>query len=228
MASALLEPEIWWFPVSFFLLGKFAQWLVHSFQPTLSWGCWSYCLSFRLGHLHFLVLISFIVIVIRLNCSQKDCLSYSYLSKGFWVVASIFYFLFFIFIFLALNSIQSLNRSCLNWILVFVCSQAPLEPNQQISGMIDESAKLARVFCEKKWPIMAFLDSHRPDQHEHPYPSHCVAGTDESNLVPGRYSVLNLFSQWNCIIIWSLAIWYDFYSFVHIIWTEQVSSLAAN
>lgn len=61
---------------------------------------------------------------------------------------------------------------------------APLEPNQQISGMIDESAKLARVFCEKKWPIMAFLDSHRPDQHEHPYPSHCVAGTDESNLVP--------------------------------------------
>lgn len=78
---------------------------------------------------------------------------------------------------------------------MFVCSQAPLEPNQQISGMIDESAKLARVFCEKKWPIMAFLDSHRPDQHEHPYPSHCVAGTDESNLVPGRYSVLNLFSQ---------------------------------
>lgn len=61
---------------------------------------------------------------------------------------------------------------------------APREANKQISGMVDESAKVARLFCEKKWPILAFLDSHHPDKPEHPYPSHCIAGTNESNLVP--------------------------------------------
>ncbi|KAF8406096.1 hypothetical protein HHK36_008176 [Tetracentron sinense] len=61
---------------------------------------------------------------------------------------------------------------------------APTEPNEQISGMVDESARLAKVFCEKKWPVLAFLDSHHPDKPEHPYPPHCIAGTDESNLVP--------------------------------------------
>ncbi|KAJ7946790.1 Nicotinamidase 1 [Quillaja saponaria] len=61
---------------------------------------------------------------------------------------------------------------------------APREPNRQISGMIDESVTLARQFCEKKWPIMAFLDSHQPNKPEDPYPPHCIAGTDESNLVP--------------------------------------------
>ncbi|XAR53016.1 Nicotinamidase [Bertholletia excelsa] len=61
---------------------------------------------------------------------------------------------------------------------------APREPNRQISQMIDESARLARVFCEKKWPVFAFLDSHQPDKIEHPYPPHCITGTDESNLVP--------------------------------------------
>ncbi|KAK9287338.1 hypothetical protein L1049_015753 [Liquidambar formosana] len=61
---------------------------------------------------------------------------------------------------------------------------APREPNNQISGMVDESARLARLFCEKKWPVLAFLDSHHPDKPEHPYPPHCLVGTDESNLVP--------------------------------------------
>lgn len=61
---------------------------------------------------------------------------------------------------------------------------APREPNRQISGMINESAALARLFCEKKLPIMAFLDSHQPNKPEDPYPPHCIAGTDESNLVP--------------------------------------------
>ena len=45
--------------------------------------------------------------------------------------------------------------------------------------------RLARVFCDKKWPVFAFLDSHHPDIPEHPYPPHCIVGTDESNLVPG-------------------------------------------
>lgn len=44
--------------------------------------------------------------------------------------------------------------------------------------------KLAREFCDKKWPIYAFLDSHHPDVPEPPYPPHCIAGTDESKLVP--------------------------------------------
>ncbi|KAL9231918.1 hypothetical protein vseg_007078 [Gypsophila vaccaria] len=61
---------------------------------------------------------------------------------------------------------------------------APTEENSQISGMIVEAEKLARVFCDKRWPVLAFLDSHHPDVPEHPYPPHCLAGSDESNLVP--------------------------------------------
>ncbi|OWM63655.1 nicotinamidase 1-like [Punica granatum] len=61
---------------------------------------------------------------------------------------------------------------------------APREQNKQISNMVNESAKLARLFCEKKWPVMAFLDTHHPDKPEEPYPPHCLSGTDESNLVP--------------------------------------------
>lgn len=66
-----------------------------------------------------------------------------------------------------------------------VIIQAPREANRQISGMINESERVARVFCEKKLPVMAFIDSHQPDKPEEPYPPHCIAGTDESNLVPG-------------------------------------------
>lgn len=69
--------------------------------------------------------------------------------------------------------------------MVDIYFQAPRESNRQISGMINESARVARVFCDKKWPVMAFIDSHHPDKPEDPYPSHCIAGTDESNLVPG-------------------------------------------
>jgi nicotinamidase-related amidase len=51
--------------------------------------------------------------------------------------------------------------------------------------MVDESVRLAREFCDKKWPVFAFLDSHHLDIPEHPYPPHCIAGTDEAKLVPG-------------------------------------------
>ncbi|GKV02332.1 hypothetical protein SLEP1_g14785 [Rubroshorea leprosula] len=67
---------------------------------------------------------------------------------------------------------------------------APKEPNRQISGMINESARLAKLFCEKKLPVMAFLDTHQPNKPEEPYPPHCITGTDESNLVPGHFSLL--------------------------------------
>ncbi|KAK4401812.1 UNVERIFIED_CONTAM: Nicotinamidase 1 [Sesamum calycinum] len=63
-------------------------------------------------------------------------------------------------------------------------SLAPREPNRQITKMIEESAKLAELFCDNKWPVLAFLDSHHPGKLEHPYPPHCITGTDESNLVP--------------------------------------------
>ncbi|XP_061367271.1 nicotinamidase 1-like [Gastrolobium bilobum] len=61
---------------------------------------------------------------------------------------------------------------------------APREPDKQISKMVDESVRLCKAFCEKKWPIFAFLDCHHPDIPEPPYPPHCLAGTDEAKLVP--------------------------------------------
>ncbi|KAL0396490.1 UNVERIFIED_CONTAM: Nicotinamidase 1 [Sesamum calycinum] len=61
---------------------------------------------------------------------------------------------------------------------------APQAPDKQIAGMVDESVKLAREFCQRNWPIYALLDSHHPDVPEPPYPPHCIAGSDESKLVP--------------------------------------------
>ncbi|KAJ8771174.1 hypothetical protein K2173_025782 [Erythroxylum novogranatense] len=61
---------------------------------------------------------------------------------------------------------------------------APKQPDKQISEMVEESVRLARAFCENKWPVFAFLDSHHPDIPEHPYPPHCIIGTDEARLVP--------------------------------------------
>ncbi|XP_010472245.1 PREDICTED: nicotinamidase 1 [Camelina sativa] len=63
-------------------------------------------------------------------------------------------------------------------------NMAPTEPNEQISKMVEESAKLAREFCNRKWPVFAFIDSHHPDIPEVPYPPHCIIGTEESKLVP--------------------------------------------
>ena len=63
--------------------------------------------------------------------------------------------------------------------------QAPQVPNRQINVMVEESTRLAREFSARKWPILAFLDTHYPDKPELPYPPHCIVGTDEVNLVPG-------------------------------------------
>lgn len=74
--------------------------------------------------------------------------------------------------------------------------------------MISESARLARLFCEKKLPVMAFLDSHQPNKPEEPYPPHCIAGTDESNLVPGltifHFFIFSLLSCLCCILIYGI------------------------
>ncbi|KAL1193386.1 Nicotinamidase 1 [Cardamine amara subsp. amara] len=63
-------------------------------------------------------------------------------------------------------------------------NMAPTKHNEQISIMVDETAKLAREFCNRKWPVFALLDSHHPDIPENPYPPHCIIGTEESELVP--------------------------------------------
>ncbi|KAJ6821207.1 nicotinamidase 1-like [Iris pallida] len=61
---------------------------------------------------------------------------------------------------------------------------APVGPNKQINTMVEESVWLSKVFCEKKWPIFALLDSHHPDKPEPPYPPHCIVGSGEENFVP--------------------------------------------
>ncbi|MCD7447954.1 hypothetical protein HAX54_036773 [Datura stramonium] len=93
------------------------------------------------------------------------------------------------------------------WILHCWCWKSGTKrANRQMSEMIDESARLARVFCDKNLPVLAFLDSHHPEKLEHPYPSHCITGTDESNLVPGTTStyLLEWGSQENLICASSL------------------------
>ncbi|KAK8958180.1 hypothetical protein KSP40_PGU006215 [Platanthera guangdongensis] len=61
---------------------------------------------------------------------------------------------------------------------------APSEPNKQISTMVNEASRLAKAFCEKNWPVFAFLDAHHGDKPEPPYPPHCIIGSGEENFVP--------------------------------------------
>jgi nicotinamidase-related amidase len=61
---------------------------------------------------------------------------------------------------------------------------APVEPDEQIAGMVEASNRLAHEFAEAKRPILAFLDTHEPGKPEPPYPPHCERGTGEENLVP--------------------------------------------
>lgn len=61
---------------------------------------------------------------------------------------------------------------------------APRVANAQVSRMIDEANRIARRFSERRWPILAFLDTHEPGKPEPPYPPHCERGTGEENLVP--------------------------------------------
>jgi nicotinamidase-related amidase len=70
------------------------------------------------------------------------------------------------------------------YLLVLVHFQAPVTPNKQIEKMVDEAARLAKVFCERNWPVFAFLDTHYPDKPEPPFPPHCIIGSGEENFVP--------------------------------------------
>jgi nicotinamidase-related amidase len=61
---------------------------------------------------------------------------------------------------------------------------APQAPDRQIAAMVAEVDRLARRFAERRWPVLAFLDTHEPDKPEPPYPPHCIRGTGEEDLVP--------------------------------------------
>lgn len=61
---------------------------------------------------------------------------------------------------------------------------APPAPDAQIGRMIERTVDLARRFSERRWPILAFLDTHEPGKPEPPYPPHCERGTGEENLIP--------------------------------------------
>jgi len=61
---------------------------------------------------------------------------------------------------------------------------APPVPNEQVATMVAETDRIARAFCERKMPVLAFLDTHDPGKPEPPYPPHCERGTGEEELVP--------------------------------------------
>ena len=61
---------------------------------------------------------------------------------------------------------------------------APAGPNAQVARMVEETNRLARRFVERRWPVLAFLDTHEPGKPEPPYPPHCELGTGEEDLVP--------------------------------------------
>lgn len=61
---------------------------------------------------------------------------------------------------------------------------APPAANAQVTEMVQETDRLARIFAANDWPILAFLDTHEPGKAEPPYPPHCEKGTGEEELVP--------------------------------------------
>ena len=61
---------------------------------------------------------------------------------------------------------------------------APPQADEQVTGMVTETDRLARRFTGEKSPILVFLDTHEPGKPEPPYPPHCERGTGEENLVP--------------------------------------------
>ncbi len=61
---------------------------------------------------------------------------------------------------------------------------APASPTPQGARMVELTDGLARRFVGKRWPVLAFLDTHEPGKPEPPYLPHCERGTGEENLVP--------------------------------------------
>jgi len=61
---------------------------------------------------------------------------------------------------------------------------APKTFDPSIANMIAYTNNLARVYSDKKYPILAFRDEHDPKIPEPPYPPHCIKGTGEELLVP--------------------------------------------
>jgi nicotinamidase-related amidase len=54
---------------------------------------------------------------------------------------------------------------------------APTAPDARITRMVAETARLARRFVERRWPVLAFVDAHKLHQ------AHREHGTSEEELV---------------------------------------------
>ena len=61
---------------------------------------------------------------------------------------------------------------------------APQAPDARIDAMVEATVALARRFSERRWPVLAFIDSHEPGKPEPPYPPHCERGSGEDELIP--------------------------------------------
>ena len=61
---------------------------------------------------------------------------------------------------------------------------APTREDATVTTMVRETDRLARVFTDRGWKILAFLDTHEPGRPEPPYPPHCERGSGEEDLVP--------------------------------------------
>jgi len=60
---------------------------------------------------------------------------------------------------------------------------APSKKSQQMDEMLKEVNSLSSQFVEKEMPVFAFIDSHLPEIAEPPYPTHCIKGTAEVELM---------------------------------------------
>jgi nicotinamidase-related amidase len=58
---------------------------------------------------------------------------------------------------------------------------APAAPDARISRMVEETDRLARRFVERRWPVLAFVDTRQRGRPDLPEREH---GSDEEELVP--------------------------------------------
>ena len=61
---------------------------------------------------------------------------------------------------------------------------APTKQDPHMEQVIKNVNILAGEFAKRKMEILSFEDCHRQDHPEHPYPLHCLAGSNESKLIP--------------------------------------------
>lgn len=63
-------------------------------------------------------------------------------------------------------------------------AQNDFNSRRAIDCMVKSVVEIATSFSKKRLPILAFRDSHKPEQQEGNYPKHCIQGTPETELMP--------------------------------------------